>query len=156
MGKCGKMWGDMGNVFSKISDQFCQSIFSEDNLAFLAYYFEVTTKSTCMRFSNCGCWEMWEMLEKVETCGDRLTSKPYEQVWKSIIVNRKLPFSANYFEVTIKSISTRSTNCRTWGIWVNVAKCGVIWGTFSQKLATNFVSQYSARIIYPFFPSILK
>ena len=60
MGKCGKMWGDMGNVCSKISDQFCQSILSEDNLAILAYYFEVTTKSKCMRFTNCGCWEMWE------------------------------------------------------------------------------------------------
>ena len=60
MGKCGTMWGDMGNVCSKISDQFCQSIFSEDNLSFLAYYFKATTKSNCMRFTNCGCWEMWE------------------------------------------------------------------------------------------------
>ena len=60
MGKCGKMWGDMGNVCSKISDQFYQSICIEDNLAFLAYYFEVTTKSKCMRFANCGYWEMCE------------------------------------------------------------------------------------------------
>ena len=60
MGKCGKMWGEMGNVSSKISDQFCQSIFIEDNLAFLAYYFEATTNSNCMRFINCGFWEMWE------------------------------------------------------------------------------------------------
>ena len=59
MGKCGKMWGDKGNG-SKISDKFCQPILSEDNLAFLAYYFKVTTKSKCMRFTNCGCWEMWE------------------------------------------------------------------------------------------------
>ena len=60
MGKCGKTWGDMGNVCSKISHQFCQSIFSEDNLAFLAYYCEVTTKNICMRFTNSGFWEMWE------------------------------------------------------------------------------------------------
>ena len=93
MGKCGKMWGDMGNVCSKfsdqlttrssncglwgiwkmwqdegdmanvcskVSDQFCQSIFSEDNFAFLGYYFEATTKSNCMRFTNYGCWEVWE------------------------------------------------------------------------------------------------
>ena len=60
MGKCRKTWGDMGNVCSKIFDEFCQSIFSEDNIAFLAYYFEVTAKSKCMRFTNCGCWEMWE------------------------------------------------------------------------------------------------
>ena len=60
MEKCGKMWGDMGNVCSKISDEFCQSIFSEDNLAFLTYYFEATTKCNCMRITNCGCWEMWK------------------------------------------------------------------------------------------------
>ena len=63
------MWqdeGDMGNVCSKFSDVFCQSIFSKDNLAFLAYYFEATTKSNCMRFNNCGCWEMWENAGKGE------------------------------------------------------------------------------------------
>ena len=60
MGKCGKMWGDMWNVCSKFSDHFCQSIFSEDNLALLAYYFEAKTKSNFMRFTNCWCWEMWE------------------------------------------------------------------------------------------------
>ena len=65
MGKCGKMWGDIGErLLKKVSDQFCQSIFSEDNLAFLAYYFEATTKSNCMRFTNCGCWEMWENVEE--------------------------------------------------------------------------------------------
>ena len=56
-GKYGEMWqdeGDMGNVCSKISDQFYQSIFSEDNFAFLAYYFEVTTKSICMHF-----YQLW-------------------------------------------------------------------------------------------------
>ena len=64
MGKFGKMLGDMGNICSEISDQFCQSIFSEDNLAFLAYYFEVSTKSKGMRFTNCGYWEMWENVEE--------------------------------------------------------------------------------------------
>ena len=82
------------------------------------------------------------MLEKVERCGNRLPSIPYEQVWKSIIINCKLPFSAHYFEVTIKSINTRSTNCGLWGIWGNGARHGEIWGTFAQNLATNFVSQY--------------
>ena len=72
MVKCGKMWGDIGIVCSKFSDQLCQSIFSEDNLAFLAYYFDVTTKSKCMRFANCGCWEMWE---NVGECG---------KVWESL------------------------------------------------------------------------
>ena len=62
MGKYGKMWGDMGNIFSQISDQFCPSIFSVDYLAFLAYYFEVRTKSKFMRFTNCGCCEMWEIV----------------------------------------------------------------------------------------------
>ena len=73
------------------------------------------------------------MLEKVERCGDRLSSKPYEQVLKSIIVNRKLTLSAHYFEVAIQSISTRSTNCGLWRIWGNVARCGEKWGTFAQK-----------------------
>ena len=61
------------------------------------------------------------MMEKVERCGDRLPIKPYEQICKSIIINRKLSFSAHYSDVTIKSISTRSTNCGLWGIWENVA-----------------------------------
>ena len=49
-----------GTLAQKVSHQFCHSIFIEYNLAFLAYYFEATTKSNCMRFTNCGCWEMWE------------------------------------------------------------------------------------------------
>ena len=81
------------------------------------------------------CGKMWE---KMERCGDRLPSKPYEQVWKSIIINRKLPRSAHYFEVTIKSISTLSTNCRLWGIWGNVERCGEIWGMFAQKVSDQF------------------
>ena len=147
MGKCGKMWGDMGNVCWKVSDQFCQSIFSEDNLAFLAYYFDATTKSNWCVLPTVGVGRCGKMLEKVERCGDRMPSKLYEQVWKSIIINRKLPFPAHYFEVKIKRISTRSTNYALWGIWWNVERCGEIWGTFAEKFATNFVSQYSARII---------
>ena len=79
-----------------------------------------------------------KMFEKVERCGDRLPSKPYEQVLMSIVINRKLPFSAHYFEVTIKCISTRSTSCGLWGIWGNVARCGKIWGTFAQKFSDQF------------------
>ena len=79
MGKCGKIWEDMGNVRSKISDQFCLSIFSEDNLAFLAYYFEVTTKSKCMLLPTVGVGRCGKMLEKVERCGDRLPSEQYER-----------------------------------------------------------------------------
>ena len=52
------MWGKWGVFAEKVSDQFCQSIFSDDNLALLAHYFEATRKDNCMRFINCGCWEM--------------------------------------------------------------------------------------------------
>ena len=63
IGEYGEMWQDVGRYgerLLKVSDQFCQSIFSEDNLAFLAYYFEATTKSNCKRFTNCGIWQMCE------------------------------------------------------------------------------------------------
>ena len=67
-GEYGEMWQDVERygerLLQKVSDQFCQSIFSEDNLAFFAYYFEVTTKSKCMHFTNCWCWEMWEIVEE--------------------------------------------------------------------------------------------
>ena len=76
-GEYGEMKQDVGGYgerLLKISDQFCHSIFSEDNLAFLAYYFEATTKSKCMRFTKSGCWRMrknvgeggkvWESLAK--------------------------------------------------------------------------------------------
>ena len=149
MGKCGKMWGDMGNVCTKFSDKFCHSIFSEDNLAFLAYHFEATTKSNCTRFTNCGCGEMWENVGEGEKVWRSLTKQTIWACLKSIISNRKLPFTAMYFEVIIKSISTRSTNCGPWRIWGNVAKCGRYGERFLKKLATNFVSQYPARIILP-------
>ena len=80
MGKCGKMWGDMGNICSKVSDQFCQSIFSEDNLAFLAYYFEAITKAIAFVLPTVDDERRGKMLKKVERRGDRLPSKPYEQV----------------------------------------------------------------------------
>ena len=61
MARCGEIW----ETFAQgVSDQFCLSIFSEHNLALLDYYFEATTKSNCMRFKNCGCWEMWENVEE--------------------------------------------------------------------------------------------
>ena len=80
----GEMWQDVGRygerLLKKVSDQFCQSIFSEHNLAFLAFYFEATTNSSCMRFANCGSWEIWENIGEGGKCGDRLPSKPYEKV----------------------------------------------------------------------------
>ena len=61
-GEYKEMWQDVGRYgerFSqKVSDQFCQSIFSEDNLAFLAWYFEATTKCNCMLFTNFVSWVM--------------------------------------------------------------------------------------------------
>ena len=74
------MWGDMGNVCLKVSDQFCQSIFSEDNLAFLAYYFEAQKKAIACVLPTEGVGRCGKMLENVERCGTRLPSKPYEQV----------------------------------------------------------------------------
>ena len=55
--RCGEIWG---TIAQKVNDPFCKSIFSEYKLAILAYYFEAPTKSNCMRFTNCGSWEMWE------------------------------------------------------------------------------------------------
>ena len=80
MAKCGKMWGDMGNVSSKSSDKFCHSIYSEDNLAFLADYFEATAKAIACVLLTVGDGRCRKILEKAERCGDRLPSKPYEQV----------------------------------------------------------------------------
>ena len=74
-GEMGQDVGRYGNVCSKISDQFCQSIFSVDNLAFLTYYYEATTKSNCMRFTNCGCWEMWENVGEGEKVWESLAKQ---------------------------------------------------------------------------------
>ena len=60
MRKCGKMREIWGTFAQKVSDQFCQSIFRENNVAFLAYYFEANRNSNCMRFTNCGSLEIWE------------------------------------------------------------------------------------------------
>ena len=136
------MWKDVGRygerLIKKVRYQFCQSIFSEDNLAFLANYFEATAKAMPCVLPTVDDGRRGKMLEKVERCGDRLPSKPYEQVWKSIIINRKLPFSGHYFEVTTKSISTRYTSCALLG---HIGKCGKmweIWGTFAQKVSNQF------------------
>ena len=74
-----EIWGTFAQ---KVSDQFCQSIFSEDNLAFLAYYFDATTYSNCMRFTNCGCWEMWVNVGEGGKVWGSLAKQPYEQVLK--------------------------------------------------------------------------
>ena len=62
-GEYEEMWQDVGRYGERFSqnvcDQFCQSIFSEDNLAFLVNYFEATTKCNCMLFTNFVSWEMW-------------------------------------------------------------------------------------------------
>ena len=76
MARCGEIWGTFAQ---KVIDQFCQSIFSDDNLAFLAYYFEVASKSKCMRFTNCGCLEMWENVEEGGMVSDGVPSKQYER-----------------------------------------------------------------------------
>ena len=77
MARCGEKWG---TIVQKVSDQFGQSIFSEDNLAFLAYNFEATTNSNCMRFNNCGSWEIWEKVGEGGKVWESLPSKPYEPV----------------------------------------------------------------------------
>ena len=51
------------------------------------------------------------ILSQVGRYGERLQGKPYELVYQSIIINRKLARTANYFAVTIKSISKRYANC---------------------------------------------
>ena len=77
MARFGEMWR---TVAQKVSDQFCQSICSEDNLALLAYSFEATTNAIACVLPTVGVGRCGKMLEKVEGCGDRLPSKPYEEV----------------------------------------------------------------------------
>ena len=76
MSRCREIWGTFAQ---KVSDQFCQAIFSEDKLAFVAYYFEATTKSNACVVLTVGVGRCGKMLEKVERCGDLLPSKPYQQ-----------------------------------------------------------------------------
>ena len=75
--RCGEIWGTFAQ---KVSDQFCQSIFSDDDLTFLAYYFEATTKAIACALPTVGVGRCGKMSEKVEWCGDRVPSKPYEEV----------------------------------------------------------------------------
>ena len=136
-GEYGDTWQDVGRywerLLKKISDQFCQSIFSEDSFSLFSLLFWSNNKKQLHAF-----YQLWE-LGDVGKCWRRwkgvgiAPSKPYDQVLKSIITKHKLPFSAHDFEETIKSISTCSTNCGLWGIWRNVARCGEIWGTFFSK-----------------------
>ena len=70
---------------------------------------------------------------QVEMCGKHEPHKQYDQVCQRIIINRKLSLSVNYFEVTIKSISSRSSNCGLWDMWENVDKCGQIWEILSKQ-----------------------
>ena len=71
LGEYGKMWHDVGRygerLLYKVSYQFCQSIFSEDNLAFLAYYFEATAKAIACVLPTVDGGRCGKMLEKVES-----------------------------------------------------------------------------------------
>ena len=61
-GEYGEISQDVGRYGERFAQNLATNFVSQysasDNLAFLAYYFEVTTKSKCMRSTNCGCWEM--------------------------------------------------------------------------------------------------
>ena len=75
MARCGEIWRTFAE---KVSDQFCQTIFSEDHLAYLAYYLKQQEKAIACVLSTMGVGRCGKMLEKVERCGERLPSKPYE------------------------------------------------------------------------------
>ena len=65
MARCVAIWGTFAQ---KVGDQFCQSIFSENNLAFLAYYFEATTKAIACVLPTVGvgrCEKMFEVWKGV-------------------------------------------------------------------------------------------
>ena len=92
-------------------------------------------------------WQMWVLgnmnvfgiLSQVGMYGERLPSKQYELVYQSIIINRKLALYANYFEVTIKSISKRYAKCGLWGMLVNVAKrWGYMFNACKSKTEDKF------------------
>ena len=75
--RCEKIWGTFAQ---KVSDKFCQSIFSEDNLDFLASILKQQQKGIACVSPTVGVGRCGKMLKKVERCGDRLPSKPYGQV----------------------------------------------------------------------------
>ena len=105
-GECGEMWQNVRRY-----GELLLAIVSKGKLTALANYVKAFTKCICTRFTNCGCGGMYGMLGMVGRCAKRLPSKSYVQVWKTMIINCKLPFSANYFDVTVKSTNTRATNC---------------------------------------------
>ena len=91
-----------------------------------------------------GVGECGEILEPGESNGKNVLNKSYEQVFQKLIINRKLTISGNYIEATIKSVSTRSTNCRLWGKWRNMETYGDILATLakqSKRLTLSINSQ---------------
>ena len=78
MASGGEIWGTFAQ---KVCDQFYQSIFSEG----IIYPFSPTILKQDQKAIACvlptvGVGRCGKMLEKVERSGDRLQSKPYEQV----------------------------------------------------------------------------
>ena len=69
MVRCGEIWG---KVAQKVSDQFCHPIFSEGNLAFLAYYLKQQQIAIACVLPTVGVGRFGKMLEKVERYGNRL------------------------------------------------------------------------------------
>ena len=60
-----------------------------------------------------------------------MPGESHEQVCQSIIINGKLTFSVNYFEVTMKIIGTHCSNC-------GLLECGKMWqnvGRYGKGLA---------------------
>ena len=74
------MWGDMGNFCSKFGDQFGQSIFTADNLAFYPTILKQEQIAIGCVLPTVGVGRCGKMFEKVERYGNRLPSKPYEEV----------------------------------------------------------------------------
>ena len=111
--ECGKMWQIFGRygerLIHKANVKFCPPIVSKRKVTFLAKYFDAKTKSIRSSLTNCGCWVCGKMFSQLGTCGVCLPNKPYNQVRKSIITNRKLTFKAR----------AQPT--------VSVAKCGEMW-----------------------------
>ena len=77
MARCGEIWGTFAEKFS---DQFLQSVFGEDNLAFLAYYLKQQQKVIAYALPTVVAGRCGKMWDKVGRCGNRLPIKPYEPV----------------------------------------------------------------------------